>query len=152
MEAGVIPIYQGDNKYILLIQFQIEGYRHKYPSPTHKLAVPITTVNIAYKIGNKSNNTAAKVSGQLCVIALYFLLCIGEYTLPRLTNQDNSTTRTIQFRVGDIGFCCNSSILPQQSPLHLLRKSDSSTMNITNHKNGHWCQLIYQEALTTGIP
>ena len=63
--GGVSPIYRWDNKYITLIQRQIEGYRHKDPHPTHNLSVPVATINIAYKTGNKNNNAASEVSGKL---------------------------------------------------------------------------------------
>ena len=110
MEGGVSHIYQGYNNYIVPIQRQIEGYRRKYQPPTHKLAIPVATVNLAYKIGKKIKDAAAETALQLCIIAFYFLLRIGECTLTMVTKQGNCATRTVQFWFGDIGFLRNGSI------------------------------------------
>ena len=94
--------------------------------------MPVTTVNLAYKIGKNINIAAAEATGQLCLIKLYFLLRIGEYTLPRVKNQGLRATRTLQFKVGEIYFWSNGSILPRQSPITLLRQANSSKTDIIN--------------------
>ena len=152
LEIGVGPIYQRDNKDIVLIQRQIEGYRSEDLPTTHKLDVPVATNNTTYKIKNYSNNAAVEAAGQLCIFTFYFILSIGEYTLPRMTNQGKRATITLQVRIFNIGFWPNGNILPQQSPLHLLRQADSATMNIKNQKNGWRLQIIHQKALTNGKP
>ena len=114
--------------------------------------MPVTTVNLAYKIGKNINIAAAEATGQLCLIRLYFLLRIGEYTLPRVTKNVIQATQIVQFRVGNIGFWRNGSILPRKSPLSLIQQADSATINTTYQKNGLRGQLIHQEALTNGKP
>ena len=76
MEGGVSPIYQENKKYIVPIQCQIEGNRRKDLPTTQKVAIPVATVNLAYKIRNKSNNAAEEAAAQLCIFAFYFLLSI----------------------------------------------------------------------------
>ena len=97
LEGGISTIYQGYKKYIVSIQHQIEVYRCEEPPSTHKLAVPVATINLAYDIGNKSNNTSAEAVGQLFIIAFYFIPSIVEYTLPRVKNKGKRATRTIKF-------------------------------------------------------
>ena len=57
-------------------------------------------------------------------------------------------TRTIQFRVCDVGFWKDNTILSRNSTLNLLLSADSATMKITNQKNGRTGQTLHQE--TTG--
>ena len=54
----------------------------------------------------------------------------------------------VQFRVCDIVFWSNISILPRQSPLTLIHQDNSDTMITTNQNNERRGQLIHQEALT----
>ena len=77
MKSGVSPIYPGENKFIFLIQCQIQGWKREDLPPTHKISVPVATVNIAYKIGNERINALSKATGQLFTVAFYFLLWIG---------------------------------------------------------------------------
>jgi len=55
-------------------------------------------------------------------------------------------TRTVQFRVQDVGFWKDGHILPRNSPLSLLLQVDPATMKITNQKNGRTGQMLYQES------
>jgi len=59
-------------------------------------------------------------------------------------------TRTIQFRVCDVGFWKDNTILSRKSTLRLLLSADSATMKITNQKNGRTGQTLHQES--TGPP
>ena len=56
----------------------MEGYQRDDPPPTHKLTVPVATVNLAYKIRQNSNSKEAEATGKLCLITFYFLMRIGE--------------------------------------------------------------------------
>ena len=67
-------------------------------------------------------------------------------------NKSLQVTQTVQFRVGDINFWRNYSILPCKSPLTLFWQADAATMNIITQKNGLQGQLIHQESLTNGKP
>jgi len=58
-------------------------------------------------------------------------------------------THTKQFQMKDIRFWKNGQILPHDSPLNLLVTGDSCIMKISNKKNGHTGQTLYQES--TGL-
>ena len=45
LEGCISPIYIREKNYMISIQRQIEGYQREEPLPTHKLAVPVSTVN-----------------------------------------------------------------------------------------------------------
>jgi hypothetical protein len=74
----------------------------------------------------------------LIVIAFFFLLRVGEYTLPAANRQ----TRTVQFRCEDVRFWKNGRLLPHTSPLLLLSSADQVVLTIDNQKNGHRGEAI----------
>ena len=102
----------------------------------------------ACKVGHASNNPCSLAAGQLCIIAFYFLLRVGEYTPPRMKNGKRAT-RTIQFAVQDVGFWKDEKPLDRNSPLEVLITADAATLRITNQKNGKKGQQIHREALKT---
>ena len=57
-------------------------------------------------------------------------------------------TKTIQFRVCNVKFWEDNTILSRKSLLEKLLTADSTTMKITNQKNGRTGQTLHQE--TTG--
>ena len=94
-------------------------------------------------------NPHQQAVGDLTVIAFYYLLRSGEYTKPRLVKRNGKmvrATRTVQFRVQDVGFWKDGHILPRNSPLSLLLQADAATMKITNQKNGRTGQTLHQES------
>jgi hypothetical protein len=88
--------------------------------------------------------------GDLSIIAFFYLLRVGEYTKPRFTTTNGvrrRATRTVQFRVGDVGFFRKGKILPRNSPLKKLLTATSCTLKITNQKNGRMGQTIHHHAI-----
>jgi hypothetical protein len=79
----------------------------------------------------------------LATIAFFFLLRVGEYTMPA----SNRRTRTVQFRVQDVRFYKNGLILSNSSPLHVLSQADGVALCIDNQKNGTRGETIFQHAL-----
>ena len=69
-----------------------------------------------------------------------------------MNTQGLVATLTVQFRVGDISFWRNCSILPQKSPITLLQQDNIATINITYKNNRHRVHLVHQEDLTNGQP
>ena len=113
------------------------------------MAVPVEVPQMAQKLGCASGCPLQEATGHLAVIAFYFLLRSGEYTKPRKVKRNGKmvrATRTVQFRVRDIGFWKDGKILPRRSPLSLLLQADSATMKITNQKNGRTGQTLHQES------
>lgn len=84
----------------------------------------------------------------LCLIAFYFLLRVGEYTHHGSKDQ----RRTQQFRAGDVTFWDeNHNIIPNTSPLKDLYQADSVTLKIDNQKNGVRGGTINHSALHTSL-
>ena len=75
-------------------------------------------------------------------MAFFFLLRVGEYTLP----PENRTTRTVQFRVCDIRFWQGQTLLPPTSGEAILAAASSVTLIMDNQKNGKRGDIIHQEA------
>jgi hypothetical protein len=75
---------------------------------------------------------AVAAVADLCTIAFYFLLRVGEYTI----SSPGKRRRTVQFRVRDVTFWKEKSILPNTSPLEALLQAGGVTLTIDNQKNG----------------
>jgi len=101
------------------------------------MAVPKEVPEAAQKMAYLTSNARLHAAGDLTVIAFYFLLRSGEYTKPRRVTRNGKmvrATRTIQFRVCDVGFWKDNTILSRKSTLNLLLSADSATRKITNQK------------------
>jgi hypothetical protein len=80
---------------------------------------------------NASPREAA--TAHLIVMAFYFLLRVGKYTLP----PDHRTTHTMQFRICNIRFWQGQTLLPPTSDAAVLAAGASSvTLIMDNQKNG----------------
>jgi hypothetical protein len=102
--------------------------------------------------GYKSTSPTNQAIGDLGVVAFYYLLRVGEYTKPKYTITNGTkkrATRTVQFRVADIGFFYKNKVLSRSSPLKKLLKATSCTLKITNQKNGRMGQTIHHHAIHT---
>jgi hypothetical protein len=113
------------------------------------MAVPVEVPETARRLAYLTSDPRQHAVGDLSVIAFYFLLRSGEYTKPRLVKRNGRmvrATRTVQFRVKDVGFWKDGHILPRNSPISLLLQADSATMKITNQKNGRTGQTLHQES------
>ena len=113
------------------------------------MAVPKEVPEAACKLAYLTNSSRLQAAGDLTVVAFYFLLRSGEYTKPRKVKRNGKmvrATRTVQFRVQDVGFWKNGRILPRHSPLELLLTADAATMKISNQKNGRTGQTLHQES------
>jgi hypothetical protein len=131
----------------------MEGFRREDPPSIPQLAVPISVPTLCYTAGQTSMDPKKKATGELILIAFYFLLRVGEYTQPKFVNQNGEkrrATRTKQFSVGNVGFFKNSKIIPRSSSLETLLSCDAATLKITNQKNGRMGETIHQEAVVDG--
>jgi hypothetical protein len=129
----------------------VEGFRREDPPATPQLAVPITVPNLCYNSAMRDSATPLEqASGQLSLIAFYYLLRVGEYTKPRFTTRNGRqerSTRTRQFTVGNVGFFKDGAVLPRTSPLNILLTADAATLKISNQKNGRMGETIHQKAI-----
>jgi len=143
------PVYETEGQYILPVQRIVEGFRRQDPPSIPQMAVPKEVPEAACKLAYLTNSSRLQAAGDLTVVAFYFLLRSGEYTKPRKVKRNGKmvrATRTVQFRVQDVGFWKNGRILPRHSPLELLLTADAATMKISNQKNGRTGQTLHQES------
>jgi hypothetical protein len=87
------PTYQSKGRYWLPIQRIIKGYKCVDPPAQAKLAVPVKVVNHIHNIGQVRETARAMAIADMCLIAFYFLLRVGEYTAHR----KGAKRRTQQF-------------------------------------------------------
>jgi hypothetical protein len=109
-----------------------------------------------HQTGYASKQHIEQAKGDLGIIAFYYLLRVGEYTKPRYTSTNGikkRATRTVQFRLSDIGFFKHDKVLPRRSPLNKLLQATSCTLKITNQKNGRMGQTIHHHSIkSVGCP
>ena len=134
----------GGHQRILPLGRQIATYRREDPPPKPQLAIPVTVIeHMQTRAASLGHATKDGAVVDLCTIAFFFLLRVGEYTMPAA----NRRTRTVQFRVQDVKFYKNGFIVPNNSPLHVLVQSDGVALCIDNQKNGTRGETIFQHAL-----
>jgi hypothetical protein len=84
-------------------------------------------------IGTTSKSDKVQASCDMCTIAFYYLLRVGEYT----GHSKKARQRTKQFRACDIIFYdAYDTIIPNTAPLLDLYSATTAVMRITNQKNG----------------
>ncbi len=139
----------GSDKFHPRIAETLDSWRKTDPPPSKKLPVesniPMYLVNIRQ---HPCATDLDKAVGDLCTIAFYYLLRVGEYTNK---NTRPSTKQTVQFKFEDISFfkknanghlCC----LPVSADASLIITPDSATLKLDNQKNGYKGVCINQEA------
>ena len=127
----------------------VEGLRRKDSPAIPQLAIPVSVPKYMYASAKLTGTPRDLAIGDLSLIAFFFLLRIGEYTRPTVDLRTNkpkaNAKRTIQFRIGDIGFFKHGKILPRNSPLEILLTAEECTLKITNQKNGNMGQVIHHK-------
>ena len=93
-------------------------------------------------------NKLDKAIGDLVLIAFFYLVRVGEYTIK---GSQNNTKQTVQFRVQDVTFFKrdNAGRLQQLSWSSLgtdILTADSATLKLDNQKNGWKGVCIHQES------
>jgi integrase len=111
----------------------LRSYKTQDPAPKPQLAIPVATIERAAEYHQAPNSLLTRATADLITIAFFFLLRVGEYTMPKR----NIRTRTIQFRVQDVTFRqADGTVIPNSAPLHDLLVADSVTLWMDNQKNG----------------
>jgi hypothetical protein len=132
----------------------IEGFRREDPPSTPQLAVPITVANACFEAALRSTDPRVQATGQLVIIAFYYLLRVGEYTKPRTITRNTvrvSATRTKQFRYNNVGFFNKNEVISRKMPLSSLLQCDSATLKISNQKNGRMGETIHQKSTRSNL-
>ena len=138
------PLDNSKGQYPKKISQLLEAYRREDKPPTPKLAVPVKVVNHLRRKKAIRKDVKEMAIGDLCLIAFYYLLRVGEYTY----HNRNERRRTKQFRVCDVTIWKGTKRLNKNLPEgKLIRHATAATLNISNQKNGRRQQTIHQEAL-----
>ena len=128
------------------LKAQLDCYKRQDPPTLPQLAVPVTlTEHLLDEAFASPARTPTKLKQQatadLCNIAFYFLLRVGEYTKPRAVNQN-----TVLFAVHNVTFRdSNGHEIPNSSPLEQLYQAVDATVRIPNQKNGTKGQNVHVE-------
>jgi hypothetical protein len=89
--------------------------------------------------GYATSSTRAQATGDLGLIAFFYLLRVGEYTAPRVVVKNGRivhATRTKQFRVMDVGFFKDGKLLQKKIPAS--QATGGGFCNIKNFKSEKW--------------
>ena len=111
--------------------------------------VPELLVEMGY---GKLGSIQSQAVGDLSLIAFYYLLCIGEYTVKRQRDRTKRARKqTVQFKVEDVTFFKTDKhgilrCLPCNAPFSLIMTAESTTLKLDNQKNGWKGVCIHQEA------
>ena len=127
----------------------LDGYRKVDPPTRKKLPVQADVVELlvdaAYQHGSKPGQQA---TADLSMIAFYYLLRVGEYTIK---DKRNNTKQTVQFKFEDVSFYKKNSrgnlrYLPRDASDELIMTADGATLKLDNQKNGWKGVCVYHEA------
>lgn len=131
---------------------QLRAYEKEDPPTLPQLAVPVTLVEHLLQESWDSTDPPRHKSkliaiADLCNIALYYLLRVGEHTKPRTT-----ATNTIPLACKDVTFRdADGHLIPNSSPLQALCAARDATLKIPNQKNGVKGQSIHQQSTGTDM-
>jgi hypothetical protein len=122
----------GSKELDLPFQRLLRTFRTEDPAPQPRLALPVATIRRLQQDYAGDPSPRSQAVADLAVVAFYFLLRVGEYTMPKMGRR----TRTVQFRRRDVKFRKDGRVIPHNSPLHVLLQADHVTMYLDNQKNG----------------
>ena len=126
----------------------LRGWEKEDPPVIKKLPVAIDVPELLSAVGcDPAATELDRAIGDLALIAFYYLLRVGEYTIK---GHRNSTKQTVQFRVQDVTFFKRDARgqLRQLSRLasnHDILTADSATLKLDNQKNGWKGVCVHQE-------
>ena len=127
----------------------LDGYSKLDPPTRKMLPIEADVPDLLVEMGYGKGGTAhAKAIGDLSMIAFYYLLRIGEYTVK---GKQNNKKQTVQFKLEDVQFFKKNKAgtlvcLPRTAPAVLLLTADSATLKLDNQKNGWKGVCVHQEA------
>ena len=103
---------------------------------------------LLFDMGYGPNRTVlGQTVGDLTLIAFYYLLRVGEYTVK---GSRNESKRTVQFKLEDITFFDRNEwgqlrCLPRDAPFATLLQAEGATLKLDNQKNGWKGVCVYQK-------
>ena len=129
----------------------LAGFKNFDPAVEQKLACHPNLPDYACGHGLREGATPQQqATGDLVIIAFYYLLRVGEYTTK--TRRKRKKKRTVQFRVKDVTFFLRDESgmlksLPANASEEDIMRADAATLRISNQKNGHAGACVHHEAL-----
>lgn len=124
------------------------GWKKEDPPTVKKLPVEVDIPEYISLCSLRPTATEKdRATADLILIAFYYLLRIGEYTVK---GTRNNTKQTAQFRMQDVTFFCTDvhgvlRQLPRNAPAELILTATSATLKLDNQKNGWKGVCIHQE-------
>ena len=126
----------------------LAGWRKIDPPTVKKLPIAIDIPELLAKFGHSQHaNELDRALGDLVIVAFYYLLRVGEYTIK---SNRNSTKQTVQFRIQDVTFFKRDHIgrlrqLSRFSSDSDILNADGATLKLDNQKNGWKGVCVHQE-------
>jgi hypothetical protein len=150
MERGVNPTKLENSKDLLPQLAQtLEGWRKADPPTTKQLPVESDVPELLAATGVRPGaSELVKAVGDWMLIAFYYLLRVGEYTIK---GSRNETKQTTQFRMRDVTFFRKDKLgrlrqLSRLAPPWAILSADGTTLKLDNQKNGWKGVCIHHEA------
>ena len=123
----------------------LRSCRDSDPAPKPQQALPAKTVRLIQESYGSSADPHQEVTGNLIVLAFFFLLRVGEYT-PTSPGPNRPPRRTVPLRKGDVTLYRNGTVLSPEAPLEALKEATGVRLNIENQKNGQKGATLYHTA------
>ena len=126
----------------------LDGYGKEDPATVKKLPAQADVPELLVATAYYGTGTARdKAAADLTMIAFYYLLHVGEYTIK---GSRNSTKQTVQFKYEDVTFFRKNArghlrCLPRTAPDDLIASADGATLKLDNQKNGWKGVCVYHE-------
>jgi hypothetical protein len=141
LACGRNPTKIGDGSDRLLprVSQMLDGMKKHDPLVMKKLPVEADIPDYIAQCSLRPTATQRELAvADLILIAFYYLLRVGEYTVKASRNM---TKQTVQFRVKDVTFFRTDQTgtlrqLPRSAPDHDILRADSATLKLDNQKNG----------------
>ena len=135
----------------------LAGFKNFDPATEKKLAchpdLPTTACMHAHR---GRSNPQRQATGDLILIAFYYLLRVGEYTTK--SGRKRKRTRTVQFRYKDIVFFKRNAaldrleVLPPNASDDEILSADAATLRISNQKNGCPGACVHHDCIPGADP
>jgi hypothetical protein len=133
----------GSKELDLPFRHLLKSYKDIDPAPQPQFALPISTIRTAASRYGPHHSPRDRAISDLICMAFFFLLRVGEYTMPR----PGTTTRTVQFRIQDVRLWQQGRLLPNTAPRADLLSADAVTLYLENQKNGQRGATIHHTAV-----
>jgi hypothetical protein len=130
----------GSKELDLPFRHLLKSHKDDSPAPKPQLALPVPVIQTASSRFEQHYSPRDQAISDLVCMAFYFLLRISEYTMP----SPGTITRTVQFRMKDVGLWCNGFLLDNYAPRAELMTAYVVTLYLENQINGQKGATIHQ--------